>query len=457
MRSLVLLLSSLPAICLSQEKQSPNVIVIVADDAGYADFSFQGCKEWQTPNIDRIAKEGVRCTNGYVSGMVCSPTRAGILTGRYQNRFGHEFNPPPVYSETNGLPIDQATFPSLMQRAGYKTVAIGKWHLGYAPKFHPLSRGFTDYYGFLQGARSYWPIEGNQLNELLRDRTPAPEKFDYITDELGTETAGYIAKYNEEPFFLYVCFNAVHTPLHALESDLAKFPNIEDKKRRTLAAMTLGLDRAVGTILDELDRQELTENTLVAFVSDNGGPTFANASNNEPLRGVKGQPFEGGVRVPFAIRWPAKLKAGTVYEQPVIALDFLPTALAVAGADIPDDLDGVNLIPYLTGEKSGRPHETLFWRSGDKKAVRHQDLKLVEFEGKQMLFDLSQDIGEQTDLASKRPEDLKRLASQLASWESELAEPAWQPRGQNRGRNNNPNRNRNRPNRGQPSAPATNK
>lgn len=442
MRSLAALLALLAAPAFAGP---PNVVVIVGDDCGYADFSFQGCKEWQTPNIDRIAKEGVRCTDGHVTGFVCSPTRAGLLTGRYQQRFGHEFNPPPEYSETNGLPTDEATFADLLKQGGYRTAAFGKWHLGYAPKFHPQSRGFDDYYGFLQGSRTYWPVKGNQLNEMLRGREPVEEKFEYMTDELGRATAEYINQHKDSPFFLYVCFNAVHSPMQAKEEDLAKFGHIQNETRRTLAAMTLAFDRAVGEVLGALDENNLTQDTLVAFISDNGGPEGVNASDNGPLRGVKGNPFEGGMRVPFALRWPAKLPKGETYDKPVIALDLLPTALAAAGltADPPKPLDGVNLLPYLTGEKSGRPHDTLYWRAGDSKALRDGDLKLVYFQGEgPMLFDLANDLGEEKDLASSRPDDVKRLGDKLAAWEAEVEQPRWQPPQRNRQRANRPNRQR---------------
>lgn len=447
MRSLAALLALLAAPALAAP---PNVVILVADDAGYADFSFNGCKEWQTPNIDRIAIEGVRCTDGHVSGFVCSPTRAGLLTGRYQQRFGHEFNPPPEYSETNGLPTDETTFADLMKQTGYRTAAFGKWHLGYAPKFNPVERGFDDYYGFLQGSRTYWPIKGNQLNEMLQGRKPVEEKFEYMTDELGRATSEYIGQHKDAPFFLYVCFNAVHSPLQAKEEDLARFAHIQDETRRKLAAMTLALDRAVGNILGALDTNGLAGNTLVAFISDNGGPESVNASDNGPLRGVKGNPFEGGMRVPFALRWPAKLPKGTTYDKPVIALDLLPTALAAAGATAapPKPLDGVNLLPYLTGEETGRPHETLYWRIGQNKAVRDGDLKLVYFQGEgPMLFDLANDLGEEKDLATSRPQDAKRLGTKLAAWEAELQEPRWQSPQRDRPRTNRPNA---RPNRQRP-------
>ncbi|HEX8913683.1 MAG TPA: sulfatase-like hydrolase/transferase, partial [Humisphaera sp.] len=349
----------------------PNIVVLVADDAGYNEFSMNGSKI-PTPRIDSIAKAGVRFTNGYVSGTVCSPTRAGLLTGRYQNRFGHEFNIPPAYSETNGMSLGETTVADVLKGAGYRTIAVGKWHLGYAPRFHPLARGFTDYYGFLQGQRSYWPLaKPSRLNQVLRDREPLPaESFDYLTDELARQAAAYIAASKDRPFFLYLAFNATHAPLHAAPADLAAAGG------NKIAAMTIGLDRGVGVVLDALAASGLADNTLVVFLNDNGGP---GGHDNAPLRGHKGSTWEGGMRVPFAMRWPGVIPAGKVYDPPVIALDLFPTALAAAGVARPPGkpLDGVDLRPFLTGADAGRPHQTLFWKNGAKWAVRHGDLKLV--------------------------------------------------------------------------------
>ncbi len=406
----------------------PNIIVIVSDDCGYNEFSMQGAKLFPTPRIDSLAANGVRFSNGYVSGAVCSPTRAGLLTGRYQQRFGHEFNIPPVYSEENGLPLTETTLADVLKSAGYHTLALGKWHLGYAPKFHPLARGFDDYYGFLQGARGYFPLtNATRLNQLLRDREPVkPETFDYMTDELGRAAAAYIEKNRDRPFFMYLAFNATHSPLHALESDLAK---VEDEvaQRKKLRAMALALDRAVGAILDALKQQSLFENTLVVFVNDNGGPA---GHDNAPLRGHKSQTWEGGVRVAYAMQWPAVLPKGRVYDAPVISLDIFPTALAAAGVDktTGKPLDGVNLIPFLTGKETGRPHQTLFWKNAKAWAVRDGDLKLVVGDQNAMapeLFDLAHDINEQTNLATERPADVRRLQQQYEEWKRDFPTPTW--------------------------------
>ncbi|MCK5943097.1 MAG: sulfatase-like hydrolase/transferase [Planctomycetes bacterium] len=288
----------------------PHIVVIVSDDAGYQDFSVQGATDIATPRIDSIASGGVRFANGYVSGAVCSPSRAGLMTGRYQQRFGHENNIPPRFSEQNGLPLAERTIADELAAAGYRTIALGKWHLGYADRFHPLSRGFDHYWGFLQGARSYFPLERpTRLNRLLRDREVQAEKFDYMTDELGRQAANYIAQRGDEPLFVYLAYNAVHTPMHALERDLEGLDG--KQRRRKLVAMTHALDRSVGYVLDALDAAGIADDTMVVFVNDNGGATN-NASSNGALRGRKGSVWEGGIRVPFLVRWPNGLPRGVV-------------------------------------------------------------------------------------------------------------------------------------------------
>lgn len=399
----------------------PNIVVIVADDAGYNEFSFHGSQLYSTPRIDSIATNGVKFTSGYVSGTVCSPTRAGILTGRYQNRFGHEFNIPPVYSEDNGLSLEETTIADVLKSDGYRTIALGKWHLGYAPKFHPMERGFTDYYGFLQGARSFFPLEKpTRLNQLLLNRDPVmPESFEYMTDELGRAAADYITKSKNQPFFMYLAFNATHTPIHALESDIAEAEKTSSEKIK-LRAMTIALDRAVGTVLDTLEQESLIENTLLIFVNDNGG---AAGHDNSPLRGQKGQTWEGGMRVPFAMQWPAVLPRGVVYDAPVISLDIFPTAMAAAGViqSPGKPLDGSNLIPYLTEQPDQVPHKSLFWKNGSKWAVRQGDYKLVGGNPGQTantiaLYNLKSDISETTDISTSNPELVKTLTKDYQAW-----------------------------------------
>ncbi|MBX6316326.1 MAG: sulfatase [Isosphaeraceae bacterium] len=415
--------------------KKPNIIVIVADDLGYGELGCQGqTKEIPTPNIDSLAQNGIRFTNGYVSCPVCSPTRAGLMTGRYQQRFGHEFNPGPAQqaAENFGLPLSETTLPQRLKTAGYATGMVGKWHLGYKPAYHPMKRGFDEFFGFLGGSHSYLDARADKSNPILRGTEPVDEP-EYLTDAFAREAVAFIDRHQAEPFFLYLAFNAVHNPLQAPEKYLSRFPSIADRKRRTFAAMLSAHDDAVGAVLGKLRSAGLEGNTLIVYVSDNGGPTPQTTSRNDPLNGRKGQVLEGGIRVPFLMQWKGQIPAGKTYDQPVIALDILPTAMAAAGSPTSagDRLDGVNLLPFLTGRDSGVPHEALFWRFGPQAAVCKGAWKLVKLPNEPArLYDLAKDIGETTDLAAQRPEVAKELQAALDAWDAQLAKPLWGPRGQ---------------------------
>ena len=456
-------------------ERQPNIVILLADDLGYADVGFQGCQDIPTPNIDALAKGGVRCTNGYVSCPYCSPTRAGLLTGRYQQRFGHEFNPGPRGEpggsnvESIGLPLSETTIADRLRAAGYATGMVGKWHLGAASKYHPQKRGFDEYFGFLGGAHVYLPGLPNIVFPGLQDapgagatpaaagkaeprpRQPAPiyrgtvavEEPEYLTDAFAREAVSFIERHQKQPFFLYLPFNAVHTPMHATDKRLEKFASISDPMRRTYCAMALALDEAIGKVLDKLRSTHLEQDTLVFFCSDNGGPTVRraalNASRNAPLRGSKVSTLEGGIRVPFVVSWKGKLPPGKVYDQPVVQLDVLPTALAAAGVEAKAEwkLDGVNLLPYFKGETTSAPHDALYWRLGQQMAIRKGDWKLVkyslEFAGEEpsaslsplRLYDLSRDIGETKDLASAHGDEVKALQGLWDQWNQSLMEPLW--------------------------------
>jgi len=437
---LFVLLFTLPALA-----AKPNVLVIVADDLGYHDVGFQGSKEIPTPHLDKLAARGLRCTNGYVSHPFCSPTRAGIMTGRYQHRFGHENNPAWLPESTSaGLSLAETTFPSLMKQAGYTTGAVGKWHLGAHPQFHPNKRGFDEYFGALGGGHVYFPgSAGGAEYKIPLNRNGKDEpQTKYLTDQFGEEAAAFVGRHAGEskPWMLYLAFNAPHTPLEAPKEWLDKLAHIQEDKRRTYAAMVCAMDAAIGGVMSKLDETKQTENTLIYFVSDNGGPNLAgksgtNFTDNSPLRGAKGMVYEGGMRVPFLVSWPAKIKAGT-YDQPVIALDFLPTSLAAAGsaALTPQNLDGVNLLPFLTGEKTTAPHDTLFWRSGGpggNNAVRRGPMKLVRLgKAEPELYDLASDVGETKNLAAEKPEIVKELTTAIAEWEKGTIAPTFEsPKG----------------------------
>jgi arylsulfatase A-like enzyme len=414
----------------------PNILLIVADDLGYADLGVHGCKDIPTPNIDAIAAAGVRCTNGYVSGPYCSPTRAGLLTGRYQTRFGHEFNPGGGMA---GLPVGETTLADRLKAAGYATGLVGKWHLGSAPQFHPQKRSFDEFFGFLGGAHSYF--RGKGKNEQILRGAADVEENDYLTDAIGREAVAFIDRHKARQFFLYLSFNAVHTPMHATDAGLTRFAQIKDARRRAYAAMLSAMDDAIGKVMDKVRAEKIEDETLVFFISDNGGPTMkgttVNGSVNTPLRGSKRTTLEGGIRVPFFITWKGKLPAGQTFTEPVIQLDIVPTALAAAGVPPRDDwkLDGVNLMPWLTGGAAGRPHDALFWRFGAQTAVRRGDWKLVRYDpavegGKgrateAKLYNLRDDIGEATDLADRHPDKVKELQAAWDEWNKGNMAPHW--------------------------------
>src|ERR1043166_891611 len=287
-------------------ERKPNILIILADDLGYGELSCQGNPQVPTPNIDSLAKTGVRFTSGYVSGPYCSPTRAALMTGRYQQRFGHEFNPGPAEaaSEKFGLSLKEKTIGDRFKELGYATGWFGKSHLGYKPEFHPLKRGFDEYFGFLGGAHDYLDAAADGHNPILRGTAPVSE-IDYTTDAFGREAVAFIEKHRAEPWLCYLPFNAVHAPLESTQKYLSRFEQIEDKKRRTFAAMLSGMDDAVGAVLAKLRERHLEEDTLIFFFSDNGGPTPMTTSGNGPLRGLKAQTWEGGIRAPWLVRWKA--------------------------------------------------------------------------------------------------------------------------------------------------------
>lgn len=439
------LLCAVLAPVLQAAERPPNVLIIVADDLGYGELSCQGfTKEIPTPNIDSIAANGVRFTSGYVSGPYCSPTRAGLLTGRYQQRFGHEFNPGPAQKAEGGvgLSLKEKTIGDRLKAAGYATGWFGKSHLGYAPEFHPLKRGFDQYFGFLGGAHSYLDAQEDGANPILRGTEQVPS-IDYTTEAFAREAVGFIDQHQAKPWLCYLPFNAVHGPLQATEKYLSRFPQITDKKRQTFAAMLSAMDDAIGSVLTKLRELKQEENTLIFFIADNGGPTAQTTSGNGPLRGFKAQTWEGGIRVAWMAQWKGRIPAGKVDDRPVIQLDILPTALAAAGVEVKPDwqLDGVNLLPYLQGEKTGAPHESLYWRFGQQIAVRQGDWKLVKGAGGEgfrgnlgkastegaQLFNLARDIGEKENLAEKEPEKFKQLAAAWDQWNAGLVDAKWGP------------------------------
>ncbi|MGC6431665.1 MAG: sulfatase [Jejuia sp.] len=421
--------------------QQPNILFIFSDDAGYADFGFQGSKDFKTPNLNALAKRGIKFTQAYVSAAVCGPSRAGLITGKYQQKFGfEENNVPGIMSNSSlsgdemGLPLDQTTLADYLKKLGYKTAIFGKWHLGNADKYHPTKRGFDEFYGFRGGARSYWELGDAAKIKKPEDRLERgfeeyKESEKYLTDALADETIAFMERNKERPFFAYLSFNAVHNPMEAYEGDLAKVPLHFTGKRKTLAAMTIAMDRAIGKVLTKLDDLGLTEKTLIVFTNDNGGPTDANESCNDPLSGTKANHLEGGIRVPFLMSWKGKLQENTTYNKPISTLDLLPTFVSVGGGDASkiEGLDGVNLIPFITGENQEKPHKTLYWKKENRAAIRHNDWKLLRFPDRPAeLYNIEEDISEVNDLASEKPELVRELYKKLFDWELTLERPLWQ-------------------------------
>lgn len=416
----------------------PNIIVILTDDQGYGDVGFNGCKDIPTPGIDRIAANGTVFTSGYVSYAVCGPSRAGLITGRYQDRFGFSRNPVLAPNDsTVGLPHNEQTMADLLKQAGYSTAAFGKWHLGAHPTLHPNRRGFDDFYGFLSGGHRYFPEEliptiGSQLrsqNEgyrtrLMRNSAHVDEQ-EYLTDAFSREAANYIRSHKNNPFFIYLAYNAPHAPMQATEKYLKRFEHIKDEKRKTYAAMVSAVDDGVNKLLNLLDELKLTDNTIVFFLSDNGGPIPDNSSSNGVLRGKKGDLYEGGVRVPFAVQWPGQIPAGLKYDSPVISLDIFATAANLAGVKPKNPIDGVNLLPYLKGVKKGMPHDVLFWRMYDRNlfAVRSAVSKMVISKENTELFDVNNDIAEKNNLAGAQKKQVNALNKQLQRWKNQIIDP----------------------------------
>ncbi|HTU24601.1 MAG TPA: sulfatase-like hydrolase/transferase [Pirellulales bacterium] len=431
--ALVFLLSPFGLVHASEQEKTahrPNIVLILADDLGYADVGPYGCTDIPTPNIDRLAARSVRFTDAYANGPVCAPTRAALISGRYQQRVGCEDNSRP-------LPAAVVTLPQRLKAAGYVTAMVGKWHLGHAPGLTPLDRGFDQFFGFLGGGHVYLPTrnaEGEYAAPILRNREPV-EETRYLTDAFRDEAAAFIRAQqgSDRPFFLYLAFNAVHAPLQATPKYLAPFDKIEPGPRRKYAAMVSAMDEAIGQVLKELEETGALDNTLIIFTNDNGGPTapnITNGSRNFPLRGSKRETFEGGIRVPLLVAWPGKLAPGAVYRQPVITMDLAATALAAAGADHAD-IEGVDFLPYVAGKESGAPHEVLYWRSctmGNNYAARKGDWKFVHSTeaaqdpapqhapARDMLFNLAEDIGEKKDLASENPQKLAELRDLYDAW-----------------------------------------
>lgn len=431
----------------------PNILIIMCDDLGYADVGFNGATDIRTPELDRLAAAGTVCTSAYVAHPFCGPSRMGLLSGRYPHEFGGQFNHPPYQEglteyDTLGIPQSETLISTVLQKAGYFTGAIGKWHLGIDKPFHPNNRGFDDFYGFLGGGHMYFPekytgIYARQkkngvkrINEYvfpLEHNGQPVEPKGYLTDELSGEAVRFLneaAARQQQPFFLYLCYNAPHAPMAATEADLAEFPEIGNAKRRTYAAMVYAVDRGVGRMVQTLKQNGQFDNTLILFLSDNGGKPSLGASN-APLRGRKGDTWEGGFRVPMFWHWPGKIPAQKV-DFPVSSLDFYPTFTALAGGRIPPGkkLDGKNIFQGLEAGENPRKGDLIFSlrhrNSYSDVSVRRDDWKVVRYANQPWrLFNITADPGETRDLAAQYPERVKEMIQAAQQWSTTHTQPLW--------------------------------
>ncbi len=445
----------------------PNIVVILADDLGYNDLGSYGSQIIKTPHLDALARGGVRLTDGYVSAAVCSPSRAGLYTGRYQPRFGYEFNTS-GRDTVVGLPTDQRTLADMLKTAGYATGLIGKWHLGKSERHHPLNRGFDEYFGHLSGGSTYidsrmegvesWPARNAPTTRpegsAIYDGFEKVEVARYLTDVFAEKAVDFIRRHKDERFFLMLTPNAPHTPLQATAEYADRYRDVEEAGRRIFSAMVSSVDDYAGDVVAELRAHGLEENTLIVFFSDNGCVKYLSQDvcSNDPLSGSKRFHLEGGIRVPFIFHWPAGLPGGSTFEHPTISLDLFSTLAAAAGSEETAQ-DSVNLLPYLRGHNTDPPHEFLFWRAKPNLAVRWENWKLwkvnksdktyadftiggrrlpqTDYAGDSplgqmtVLYDLSADVGEQKNVAEERPEIVEHLESALETWNRELAEPMW--------------------------------
>ncbi|MGB5419060.1 sulfatase family protein [Algibacter sp.] len=454
--SIVLLISSCTGVKSQSVKTNeikttrPNIIIIMTDDQGYADVGFNGSKEMITPALDKLAKEGTIFSSAYVTHPFCGPSRAGLLTGRYPHEFGSQFNLPANSEKSvgEGIPLSEKFMSSQLQESGYYTGIIGKWHLGAVAGYEPKDRGFDYFYGFLGGGHNFFPEDyvkkykqqkeaGNKniweyLAPLQRNGVEV-EESEYLTDELSHDAVRFVnnASKKDQPFFLYLAYNAPHTPLEAKEEDMQKFSNIKDKARQTYAAMVYAVDRGVGELVVALKATNQYENTLIVFLSDNGGRTDQGA-NNAPLRGVKGDTYEGGFRVPMFFHWPNKVPAGKHYEYPVSALDLYPTFVGLAKATISKDkqLDGKNIWNSIVKSENARKGEMIFsmrHRAGfSDVGVRQDEWKATKaYNGPWKLYNIDSDISEKHDVSGKYPEQLEKMVLGAKKWSEKHTEPRW--------------------------------
>ncbi|MBK1875803.1 sulfatase family protein [Pelagicoccus mobilis] len=458
--------SILLSLCFSalafSEDRRPNIVVIITDDLGYADVGFNGSSDIKTPALDKLAEGGTICSSGYAVHPFCGPSRAGLMTGRYPHEFGSQYNLPRNSDSVVGfgIPLQEVFISEVLQEAGYYTGAVGKWHLGANDEYSPNGRGFDDFFGFRGGGHKYFPNKyqaayEKQLKagvEVIVDNICPLERngqevreTEYLTDAFSREAVRFVedASQRDQPFFLYLAYNAPHSPMEAPAEDVARYSHIPDKKRRVYAAMVDIVDRGVEQLLGALVDKGVYDNTLIVFLSDNGGK-LKYGSNNAPLRGEKGETAEGGHRVPMFFHWPEVVPAGRTYEHPISALDFYPTFLSLAKASLPTgkQLDGVDIWDRFLAGESAREGEPLFSMRYEGNATQvgiRVDNWKANYDGSDWeLYNLSSDPGEDHDLSSRYPERLTFLRAKANFWSDTHVEPKW-IHDQERGRHWNPN------------------
>ena len=416
---------SLLVSCSSKTDSKPNIIIILADDAGYSDFGFMGSDEIKTPNLDQLAFDGVTFNNAYVSASVCSPSRAGLLTGMYQQRFGHECN---LDSDVNNsFDPNQITIAEALKTQGYNTGLIGKWHLGDKTQNHPLKNGFDYFWGFISGARNYFYDPNEEFRNSIRNvvENYTQTKFDgYLTDVLGDKAIGFINKNHQSnnPFFLFLSFNAPHTPMHAKDDVLEKF---KDNPRQVYASMMWSMDEAIGNVVEALKENDQYDNTIIYFLSDNGA-AMSNDASPFPFKGWKGNQYEGGIKTPMIMTWKNKIKSNTQFDGFISALDIFKTSLEASNVKnkYMINADGKNIMNYLNDNNI--KNENLFWRKDKMATVRSGDYKLIRLnDTSTVLYNIKKNYFEDFDLKINESQVHDSLLKLLSSWENTLIDPNW--------------------------------
>ena len=416
---------SLLVSCSSKTDSKPNIIIILADDAGYSDFGFMGSDEIKTPNLDQLAFDGVTFNNAYVSASVCSPSRAGLLTGMYQQRFGHECN---LDSDVNNsFDPNQITIAEALKTEGYNTGLIGKWHLGDKTQNHPLKNGFDYFWGFISGARNYFYDPNEEFRNSIRNvvENYTQTKFDgYLTDVLGDKAIGFINKNHQSnnPFFLFLSFNAPHTPMHAKDDVLEKF---KDNPRQVYASMMWSMDEAIGNVVEALKENDQYDNTIIYFLSDNGA-AMSNDASPFPFKGWKGNQYEGGIKTPMIMTWKNKIKSNTQFDGFISALDIFKTSLEASSVnkEYMINADGKNIMNYLNDNNI--KNENLFWRKDKMATVRSGDYKLIRLnDTSTVLYNIKKNYFEDFDLKINESQVHDSLLKLLSSWENTLIDPNW--------------------------------